>query len=80
MQSVVRTVELAPDAEGVIVNGMANWRSDDRLNEGCLHRIEAMEAAVGRPVIAPDTTLHWAPVSFTGGYAHPRSRRPAGRL
>ena len=43
----------------VIVNGMANWRSDDRLNEGCLHRIEAMEAAVGRPVIDPGTILHW---------------------
>ena len=60
VESVVRTVERAPDAEVVIVSGMPNWRSDDGLNERGLHRIEAMEAAVGRPVIASDTTLYWA--------------------
>ena len=41
VESVVRTVERAPDAEVVIVNGMPNWRSDDGHNERCLHRIEA---------------------------------------
>ncbi len=60
VESVVRAVERAPDAEVVVINGMPNWRRDDGLAQRCLHRIEAMEAAVGRPVIASDTTLYWA--------------------
>ncbi len=60
VESVVRAVEKAPDAEVVIVNGMPNWRNDDGLPERCLHRLTEMEDAVGRPVVASDTALYWA--------------------
>ena len=60
VESVVRTAEQAPDADLIIVNGVANWRRADGINQRCLHHIEAMEAAVDKPVIASDTTLYWA--------------------
>ena len=66
VESVVRTAERAPDAEVIVINGMPNFRRDDDgtdmagVAERCLHHIEAMEAAVGKPVVASDTTLYWA--------------------
>lgn len=66
VESVVRTAEHAPDAEVIVINGMANFRRGDDgtdmagLAERALHHIEAMEAAVGKPVVASDTTLYWA--------------------
>lgn len=61
VESVVRTAELAPDADIIVINGMPNFRRDDNgLAERAVHHIEAMEAAVGKPVIASDTTLYWA--------------------
>ncbi len=61
VESVVRTAEAAPDADVIVINGMPNFRrEDDGIAERALHHIEAMEAAVGKPVIASDTTLYWA--------------------
>ncbi len=61
VESVVRTAERAPDADIIVINGMPNFRrDDDGIAERALHHIEAMEAAVGKPVIASDTTLYWA--------------------
>ena len=60
VESVIRTAEQAPDAEVIMINGMANWRRDDGITQRCIGHIEAMEAAVGKPVIASDTTLYWA--------------------
>jgi len=61
VESVIRTAEAAPDAEVIVINGMPNFRrEDDGIAERSLHHIEAMEAAVGKPVIASDTTLYWA--------------------
>ena len=60
VESVVRTAERAPDADIIVINGMPNFRADDGVAERALHHIEAMEAAVGKPVIASDTTLYWA--------------------
>lgn len=60
VESVVRTAESAPDAECIVINGMPNFRRADGLAERALHHIEAMEAAVGLPVIASDTSLYWA--------------------
>ena len=60
VESVVRTAERAPDAEIIVINGMPNFRDDDGLAERALHYVEAMEAAVGKPVIASDFTLYWA--------------------
>lgn len=64
VESVVRTAEAAPDAEVIVINGMSNWLPADGPDAGvaqrCVHNIEAMEAAVGKPVVASDTTLYWA--------------------
>ena len=60
VEPVVRTAERAPDADIIVINGMPNFRNDDGIAERALHHIEAMEAAVGKPVIASDTTLYWA--------------------
>ena len=60
VESVIRTAEQAPDAEVIMINGMANWRRDDGITQRCIGHIDAMEAAVGKPVIASDTTLYWA--------------------
>jgi len=60
VDSVVRTAERAPDADIIVINGMPNFRDADGLASRALHYIEAMEAAVGKPVIASDTTLYWA--------------------
>lgn len=60
VESVVRTAEQAPDAEIIVINGMPNFRDADGVAGRALHYIEAMEAAVGKPVIASDTTLYWA--------------------
>ena len=60
VESVVRTAEHAPDAEVIVINGMPNFRNSEGVAERALHHIEAMEAAVGKPVIASDTTLYWA--------------------
>jgi len=61
VESVERIAEAAPDAEVIIINGMPNFRrAGDGVAERALHHIEAMETAVGKPVIASDTTLYWA--------------------
>ncbi len=66
VESVVRTAERAPDAEVIVINGMPNFRNADGIAERSLHHIEAMEAAVGKPVIASDTTLYWAMFTTLG--------------
>jgi len=66
VESVVRTAEQAPDADVILINGMPNFRNDDGLAERALHHIEAMEAAVGKPVVASDTTLYWAMLRTIG--------------
>lgn len=60
VESVVRTAEAAPGAEAIVVNGMPNFRRSDGLAQRCLHHVEAMEAAVGMPILASDITLYWA--------------------
>ena len=60
VESVVRTAEQAPEADVIMINGMANWRGADGVTQRCIGHIEAMEAAVGKPVVASDTTLYWA--------------------
>ena len=61
VESALRTVEAAPGAEAILVNGMCNFRRDDNgLAERVLHKVEAMEAATGLPVLASDITLYWA--------------------
>ncbi len=61
VESVVRTAERAPGAEVIVINGMPNFRrASDGLAQRALRHIDAMEAAVGMPVIASDTTLYWA--------------------
>ena len=61
VESAIRTVEAAPGAEAILVNGMCNFRRDDNgLAERVLHKVEAMEAATGLPVLASDITLYWA--------------------
>ena len=59
VESVVRTAERAPDAEAIVINGMPNWRGPDGQPERTLHRVAAMESAVGMPVISADFALHW---------------------
>lgn len=60
VESVVRTAERAPDAEVIVINGMPNFRDADGVPRRAVSNIEAMEAAVGKPVIASDTALYWA--------------------
>ncbi len=60
VESVVRTAEKAPDAEVILINGMPNFRGADGVARRAVSHIDAMEAAVGKPVIASDTTLYWA--------------------
>ena len=79
VESVVRTAEHAPNAEVIVINGMPNFRNREGVAERALHHIEAMEAAVGKPVIASDTTLYWA-IYRTRYVQHPAAagQRPAG--
>ena len=35
------------------------WRGADGIPERTLHRVEAMEAAIGKPVISSDFALYW---------------------
>ncbi len=60
VESVVRTAEQAPDAEVILINGMPNFRDANGVPRRSVSNIDAMEAAVGKPVIASDTTLYWA--------------------
>lgn len=60
IESVMRTAEQAPDAEAIVVNGMPNWRRPDGIPERTVHRVEAMEAAIGKPIVSSDFALYWA--------------------
>ena len=63
VESVIRTAERAHDADVIVINGMPNFRDDDGLAERAMHYVDAMEEAVGKPVIASDLTLYWAIIS-----------------
>jgi len=58
--SVRHVAEAAPDAEAMIVIGMANWRRADGRPERTVGRTRALEADVGMPIIASDVALYWA--------------------
>lgn len=59
MESVIRTAEKAPDVDAILINGMPNWRNSDGLPERTLHRVNELEAAVGKPIISSDFALYW---------------------
>jgi len=57
--SMIRTAEQAPNADAIVVNGMPNWRGNDGLPRRTVHHVEALEAAVGKPIISSDFALYW---------------------
>ncbi len=59
LKSTLKTAEMAPDAEAILINGMPNWRRADGLPQRTLSRVNELEAAVGKPVISSDFALYW---------------------
>lgn len=51
--------EAAPEADVVLVNGMANWRGPDGVPQRTLHRVAELEDLVGRPIFSAHITLYW---------------------
>jgi len=52
--------EQAPDADVYLANGMCNFRTGPGGQpQRMLHHIVELEAMLGKPVIAHDTTLYW---------------------
>lgn len=50
----------APDADAYLANGMVNFRiGENGLPQRMLHVTPALEAQLGKPVIAHDTALYW---------------------
>ena len=60
VESSMRTMEHAPDAAALLINGMPNWRRPDGLPERTVHRVAEIETAIGVPVISSDFALYWS--------------------
>ena len=59
LESMRRLAEKASDADAYLINGMPNWRDAQGLTHRPLSLAAAMEAEVGKPLIASDTALYW---------------------
>jgi maleate cis-trans isomerase len=59
LESMLRTLEKAPDVDAVVLNGMPNWRRADGLPQRTLHLVNELEAAIGKPIVSSDFALYW---------------------
>lgn len=63
LQGCQRTLEEArktgSEVDAVLVNGMSNYRDAGGIPRRILHHCVALEAELGVPVLASDTTLYW---------------------
>jgi maleate cis-trans isomerase len=58
-RSMLHVAEQAPQADAIVVTGMPNWRSADGLPQRTVSRAQALEAAVGKPIVSSDFALYW---------------------
>ena len=56
---MVRTAEHAPNADAYVVNGMPNFRRPDGMPQRMVSLESALEALVGKPIVASDSALYW---------------------
>jgi len=78
LRSFEYVAEQAPDADAYLANGMCNFRTGPNgLPQRMLHQTAALEAALGKPVVAHDTALYWRIFKTLDLYPLPG---PFGRL
>ena len=58
-KSMQYIAEQAPNADAIVVNGMANFRNIDGLPERMVSREVELEAVVNKPIISSDVALYW---------------------
>ena len=58
-QSMQYVAEQAPNADAIVVNGMCNFRNNNGLPERMVSREVALEALLGKPIVASDVALYW---------------------
>lgn len=58
-QSMLRTAELAPQAEAIVVNGMPNFRRADGLPQRMVSLEADLEGKISKPIVASDSALYW---------------------
>ena len=51
--------EHAPNAEAIVVNGMANFRRSDGLPQRMVSLDRELEQQVGKPIVSSDVALYW---------------------
>lgn len=60
LRSMIATAERAPEADAIVVTGMPNFRrADNGLPQRPVTLAAALEAAVGKPLVASDLALYW---------------------
>ncbi len=59
MSSFEYVCEQAPEADALVIIGMPHFRRHDGLPKRPVSIMHAIEAAVGKPIIASDCALYW---------------------